>query len=209
MKFEKLMASAVGAAAMIVIATAPAALAKGKQTQSFSVGCLTQDTVLQASEGLTAGTAAATVTISPASLWPPNHKLGNEAISMTLPAAAGSAVDVSLQVTDITDDQLAADNGNGEGCGKPTSKQGADWAPTSFPGVAATGTLELTTDSLALDGVQLRSERCAKLGTRTYTVTVECCDTTNAVCDTVGTVNGITLDSLPTLDVTVAKSKKH
>jgi hypothetical protein len=209
MKFEKLMASAVGAAAMIVIATAPAALAKGKQTQSFSVGCLTQDTVLQASEGLTAGTAAATVTVTPASLWPPNHKLDNEAVVMTLPAAAGSAVDVSLQVTDITDDQLAADNGNGEGCGKPTSKQGPDWAPTVFPGVAATGTLELTTDSLALDGVQVRSERCAKLGTRTYTITVACCDTTNAVCDTVGTVNGIALDSLPALDVTVAKSKKH
>ena len=209
MKFEKLMASAVGAAAMIVIATAPAALAKGKQTQSFSVGCLTQDTVLQASEGLTAGTAAATVTVTPADLWPPNHKLHSEAISMTLPAAAGSAVDVSLQLTDITDDQLAADNGKGEGCGKPTSKQGADWAPTVFPGVPATGTLELTTDSLALDGVQLRSERCAKLGTRTYTVTVECCDTTNAVCDTVGTVNGIALDSLPELDVTVKKSSKH
>ncbi len=30
MKLEKLMVSAVGAAAMIVIATAPAALAKGK-----------------------------------------------------------------------------------------------------------------------------------------------------------------------------------
>ncbi len=163
MKLEKLMASAVGAAAMIVIATAPAALAKGKQTQSFSVGCLTQDT----------------------------------------------GVDVSLQLIDITDDQLVADNGNGGGCGKPTSTQGADWAPTVFPGVAATGTLQLTSDSLALDGVQVRSERCAKLGTRTYTITVACCDTTNAVCDTVGTVNAITLGSLPTLDVTVAKSKKH
>jgi hypothetical protein len=54
--------------------------------------------------------------------------------------------------------------------------------------------------------VEIRSERCAKLGTRTYTITVQCCDTTNAVCDT---VNGITLDSLPALDVTVAKSQKH
>lgn len=211
MRLGRLMASAVGAAAMIVIATAPAALAKGKgkQTTSFSVGCLTQDTALQTSEGLTAGTAAATVTISPASLWPPNHKLENEDISMTLPADAASAVDVSLQITDITDDQLAADNGNGDGCGKPTSTQGADWAPTTFPGPLATGSLEVTTDSLALDGVQIRSERCAKLGTRTYTITVQCCDTSNAVCDTVGTLNGITLDSLPALDVTVAKSKKH
>ncbi len=71
---------------------------------------------------------------------------------MTLPADAASAVNVSLQVTDITDDQLAADNGNGDGCGKPTSTQGADWAPTTFPGTLATGSLEVTTDSLALDG---------------------------------------------------------
>jgi len=29
------------------------------------------------------------------------------------------------------------------------------------------------------------------------------------VCDTVGTVNGIALDALPELNVTVAKSSKH
>ena len=209
MRFEQLMAGAAGAAAMIVVAVAPAAFAKGKQTQSFSVGCLTQDTALQTSEGLSSGTAAATVTISPASLWPPNHKLKSEGIVMTLPAAAASAVDMSVQVTDITDDQLSTDDGNGGGCGKPTAKQGADWSPTTFPGPLATGSLELTSDSLALDGTELRSERCASLGTRTYTVTVQCCDTTNAVCDTVGTVNGIALDALPELNVTVAKSSKH
>jgi hypothetical protein len=209
MKLEKLMAGAASAAAIMIIAIAPAAFAKGNQTQSFSVGCLTQDTTLQASEGLSSGSAAATVTISPASLWPPNHKLKSEGIVMTLPAAAAGAVDVSVQVTDITDDQLAGDNSGGEGCGQPTAKQGADWSPTTFPGPLATGSLELTTDSLALDGTELRAERCAKLGTRTYTVTVQCCDTTNAVCDTVGTVNGIALDALPELNVTVAKSSKH
>ncbi len=212
MKFHKLMASAAGAAAMLVLATAPAALAKGKpgkQPQSISVGCLTQDTALQASEGLASGVAAATVTITPASLWPPNHTLKNEDVTMSLVQDAASAVDVSLAVTDITDDQLTADNGNGGGCGKPTSTQGADWTPTEFPGAPAAGSLELVTDSLALDGVELRAERCAKLGTRTYFVTVTCCDTTNAVCDTVGTENGIALDALPELNVTVAKSKGH
>src|SRR5215472_12450649 len=129
------MAGAAGAAAMMVVAVAPAAFAKGNhQTQSFSIGCLTQDTALQTSEGLTAGTAAATVSISPASLWPPNHKLKNEGIVMTLPAAAAAAVDLSLQITDITDDQVTAENSGGEGCGQPTAKQGADWAPTTFPG---------------------------------------------------------------------------
>ncbi len=107
------------------------------------------------------------------------------ALMATVPSPG---VDVSLQVTDITDHQLAADNGNGGGCGKPTSTQGADWSPTEFPGPLATGTLELVTDSLPLDGVELRSERCAQLGTRAYTVTVQCCDTTHSVYDTVGTL---------------------
>ena len=208
MAIGKLMAKAASGAAIFLIAVAPAALAKSKGSGNYSVGCLTLDTILQASEGIAAGTAAATVTIAPASLWPPNHKLQTEDITMTLPDAASSAVDVSLQVTDITDDQLAAESGKGGGCGQPTSKQGQDWSPTDFSGLVSTGTLEATTDSLALDGVELRSERCAKLGTRTYTVTVTCCDTTNSVCDTVGTVNGITLGSLPALDVTVPKSRK-
>ena len=130
MAIGKLMAKAASGVAIILIAAAPAALAKSKDTGSFSVGCLTQDTILQASEGLAAGTAAATVTIAPASLWPANHKLRTENITMTLPDAASSAVDVSLQVTDITDDQLAAESGKGGGCGQPTSKQGADWSPT-------------------------------------------------------------------------------
>ncbi len=208
MAIGKLMAKAASGAAIFLIAVAPAALAKTKDSGSLSIECLTQDTALQASEGLTAGTAAAKVTIAPASLWPPNHKLRTEDITMTLPAAASSAIDVSLQVTDITDDQVDQDNGKGSGCGKPTSKQGEDWSPTVFPGAVSTGTLETTTDSLALDGVELRSERCAKLGTRTYTVTVQCCDTTNSVCDTVGTVNGVTLDSLPELNVIVRKSRK-
>src|ERR1019366_7662762 len=159
MAIGKLMAKAASGVAIILIAAAPAALAKSKDTGSFSVGCLTQDTTLQASEGLAAGTAAATVTIAPASLWPPNHKMLTEGITMTLPDAASSAVDVSLQVTDITDDQLVAESGKGGGCGQPTSKQGADWSPTDFSGLVSTGTLEATTVSLALEAVELRAER--------------------------------------------------
>ena len=61
MKFEKLMASAAGAAAIVVVATAPAALAKGKpghQPNQYSVGC-----------------GDGTVLVTPETLWPPNHKL--------------------------------------------------------------------------------------------------------------------------------------
>ena len=58
---------------------------------------------------------------------------------------------------------------------------------------------------VTIGGVELRAERCAKLGTRTYELAVTCCDSTNAVCDTVGTVNGVALGALPILDVTTPK----
>ena len=138
------------------------------------------------SEGLTAGTAVLRPSPSrqPA-CGSPNHKLENENVTMTLPADAASAVDVSLQVTDITDDQLAADNGTGDGCVKPTSTQGADWAPINFPRTARRHRQPGGYHRLAgAYGVEIRSQRCAKLGTRTYTLTVQCGDTPNSVCDT-------------------------
>src|SRR5260370_37448928 len=59
-------------AALLAIASASGALAK--DSGSFTVGCLTQDTALQTSEGLASGAAAANVTIPTANLWPPDHK---------------------------------------------------------------------------------------------------------------------------------------
>ncbi len=73
----------------------------------------------------------------------------------TLPAAAASSYGfVSLQVPEIADDLLGAVKG--DGCAKPNSEQGADWSPTEFPFSipAAAGTLEETTDSLPLNGVE-------------------------------------------------------
>jgi len=191
-------------AALLAIASASGALAK--DSGSFTVGCLTQDTALQTSEGLASGAAAANVTITPAKLWPPNHKFRTEGISMSLAADSSSPVDVSITVNDITDDQVSTDDAGDSGCGAPTSKQGPDWSPTDFSGLTATGSLQHTSDTpVAIGGVELRAERCAKLGTRTYELTVTCCDSTNAVCDTVGTVNGVALGALPILDVTTPK----
>jgi hypothetical protein len=198
--------SALSGAALLAIVSASGALAK--DSGSFTVGCLTQDTALQTSEGLASGAAAANVTIAPAKLWPPNHKFRTEGISMSLAADSSSAVDVSLTVNDVTDDQVSADDASHRGCGAPTDAQGADWSPTDFSGLTATGSLQHTSDTpVAIGGVELRAERCAKLGTRTYEITVTCCDTTHSVCDTVGTVNGVSLSALPTLDVTTPKSK--
>lgn len=198
---------ALSGVALLAIASASGALAK--DSGSFTVGCLTQDTALQTSEGLASGVAAANVTITPAKLWPPNHKFRTEGISMSLAADSTAPVDVSLTVNDITDDQASADDASHGGCGAPSSKQGADWSPTDFSGLSTTGSLQHAIDTpVAIGGVHLRAERCAKLGTRTYEITVICCDTTHSVCDTVGTVNGVALSALPTLDVTTPKSKR-
>jgi hypothetical protein len=197
---------ALSGAALLAIASASGAMAK--DSGSFTIGCLTQDTALQTSEGLASGAAAANVTITPAKLWPPNHKFRTEGISMSLAADSSSLVDVSVTVKDITDDQVSTDDSGNSGCGAPTSEQGPDWSPTDFSSLTASGSLQHINDTpVAIDGVKLRAERSAKLGTRTYELAVTCCDSTNAVCDTVGTVNGVALSALPTLDVTTPKHK--
>ena len=160
------------------------------------------------SEGLAPRAAAANVTIAPAKLGPPNHKFRTEVISMSLAADSSSPVDVFLTVNDITDDQVPTDHDSNSGCGAPSGGQGSDWLPTDFSGLTATGSLQHTSDKpVAIGGVELRAERCAELGTRTYELAITCCDFTNAVCDTVGTVDGVALSALPILDVTITKRK--
>jgi len=185
--------------AILMISLAVPVSAKSKDSGSFSTGCLLTDTTLQTDEGLSSSQAPAIVTISPAVLWPPNHKFRNMALTMSLAADSSNAVGVSLAVNDITDDQVTDDDAGDAGCGRPTSLQGADWNPTDFSSVTVSGSLQHTSDAVSISGVQLRGERCAKDGTRTYEVSVTCCDTTNSVCDGTPEV----------LDVTVPKNKRH
>jgi hypothetical protein len=201
MSLRNLLGSAMGGAALVVLAVAPMALAK--DTGSFTVSCLTTDSALQTAEGGITG-APAQVTVSPANLWPPNHKMRDLTISMGLTnnlTNQSSPVAVTLTVNDVTDDQVATDDAGGGGCGAVTATQGADWSPTDFSNnaVQAGGNLAATTDAVSIGSVQARGERCAKLGTRTYSISVTCCDTTNGVCDS----------SPEVLDVTVPKSRKH
>ncbi len=171
--------------ALLLLAIAPPAFAKDKSFGILSVECFI-------------GEAAAMVTVSPAIMWPPNHKLADVVLSLSLADPASGPVDVSLTVDGITHDQEASENEGGHGCGKPTAKQGADWAPTVFSSLTASGTLEFATDSLLLEGIQLRRERCAQDGTRMYEISVICCDETDVtspVCDPV------------ILNVTVPKSR--
>ena len=149
MKLEKLMASAVGAAAMVVIATAPAALAKGKQTapNQYTVAC-----------------GDGTILVTPETLWPPNHKL--KTIDISYLETASDADTISLTINSITDDQISADPGTAgatDGCGP--SKD--DWVFDSTP-------VTNTDPNAAATTVQVRAERCGSLGDRHYSINLTC-----------------------------------
>jgi len=154
MKFEKLMASAVGAAAMIVIATAPAAFAKGgKQTapNQYSVAC-----------------GDGTILVSPETLWPPNHKL--KTIDISYVETISDADTISLTINSITDNETAKDPGTGgtpDGCG-PSD---ADWVFDSTP-------VTNTDPNAAATTVQVRAERCGSdKGGRIYDINLTCGNT--------------------------------
>ena len=150
MKFERLMASAAGAAAIIVVATAPAALAKGNpgsSTNQFSVGC-----------------GDGTILVTPETLWPPNHKL--KTIGITYVETTSDADTISLTINSITDDQLSSDPGTvgtPDGCGP--SKD--DWVFDNTP-------VTNTDPNVAATTVQVRAERCGHLGDRHYDINLTC-----------------------------------
>ena len=153
MKFAKKAASAVGAVAMIAIAVAPAAFAKGKpqsQPNQFTTAC-----------GL------GTVLVAPETLWPPNHKLKTITISYVEPPA--DAGTISLTINSITDNELSEDPGtagNADSCGPSAD----DWAFDSTP-VTNTDPATIATT------VQVRAERCGDdkaAGGRTYTIDLTC-----------------------------------
>src|SRR5712692_6346737 len=100
-----------------------------------------------------------TVTYSPTILWPPNHKL--RTIDIT-GHDTDTEKNLTITVTDIESDQT---EDHGEGCGQPDPKQGADSSGVGNSGGPATD---------PATSVELRAERCAKLGARTYTITVSC-----------------------------------
>src|ERR1700720_1474543 len=149
MKFEKLMASAAGAAAIIVFATAPAALAKkpAPQPNQFSVAC-----------------GDGTILVTPETLWPPNHKL--KTIGITYVETTSDLDSISLTINSITDDQLSKDpgtSGTADGCGPSKDDWVFDPPPVTNPDPNAAATT-----------VQVRAERCGSLGDRHYDINLTC-----------------------------------
>jgi hypothetical protein len=154
MKFENLMASAVGAAAMLVIAVAPVALAKGKpapQPNQYTVAC-----------------GDGTILVTPETLWPPNHKL--KTIGISYVETTSDADTISLTINSITDNEIAKDPGTAgtpDGCGPDE----ADWVFDSTP-------VTNTDPNAAATTVQVRAERCGndKAG-RSYDINLTCNNT--------------------------------
>jgi hypothetical protein len=154
MKFEKKVASAVGAAAMVVLAVAPATFAKGKPTpppNEFTTTC-----------------GDGTILVTPETLWPPNHKL--KTITISYVETAPDADSLSLTINSITDNEIAEDPGTGgpgEGCG-PSD---ADWVFSNTP-------VTNTDPNAVVTTVQVDAERCGndKAG-RTYTINLTCATT--------------------------------
>jgi hypothetical protein len=238
MSIRKGICRVLSGAALIVIAAAPSAMAKNKDSGTYSGACLASDSALQGALGITdPNIAPVQVSTSAASLWPPNHKMRTESLSVNLtqPFAATppaspyeSGADISVWVVDLTDDQVAIEDAGGGGCGQPTAKQGLDWAPavdstdpTSYVSAAATLTdttpaaLGFTDQSANPVDIELRGERCAHaVSGRTYTISLVCCDTTdpsNIVCDDAALATTPPTEPTTTeaLTVGVAKNRRH
>lgn len=150
MKVSKRLALSAVAVAAVAMAF-PASAAKSGGTNSTACG-----------DG--------TVTWSPTSIWPPNHKMQTVTISYTAPADSPSTNDTTtITVGPITDNQAAADGSDElNGSGQPTDQQGLDWAGSGNTATSAEGQAATTT-------AQVRAERSGhgKDG-RTYSIVVSC-----------------------------------
>jgi hypothetical protein len=150
---------ALGAAAIAAVAiSVPASAGQGGTHGNGSAPCV----------NMTTGQQDGTVTWTPTSVWPPNHKMQTVTISYTAPSdVPGDQSTITIGM--ITDDQAAADGSDElNGSGQPTDQQGLDWAGTGNTASADEGSPATTT-------AQVRAERSGHDQTgRTYTIQVMC-----------------------------------
>jgi len=132
------------------------------------------------------------LTWSPTTLWPPNHKMQTITITGTDDDNDGDMFTIS--VMSITENPTEGVAGVA-GCGQPDPQQGLDW---SGIGNSADG----TDPGTATTSVQVRSERCAANGDRTYDIKVMCTDECmgGGMCMSMGTAD---------LTVTVPHDQGH
>ncbi len=102
------------------------------------------------------------IVVSPNTLWPPNHKMVTVDVAYIDNDHDGDAL--TLAIDSISSNQDAAD---GTSNCEPAS--GPDWIIGPTP-------VTSTDPASAATSVELRAERCAEMGSRTYTITVTCMD---------------------------------
>jgi hypothetical protein len=118
--------------------------------------------------------ADGTVTWSPTSVWPPNHKMQTVTINYTAPADTPDTSDTTtITVDSVVDDQAGTDGSDElNGSGQPTDQQGLDWGGIGNSATSAEGQTATTT-------AQVRAERSGLVQAgRTYTITVSCSEQT-------------------------------
>ena len=148
--------TALGAAAIAAVAFAiPSMADQGHQTNgSKTVDC-----------------GGGTVTWSPTSVWPPNHKMTAIDIAYTSTDQVHATDNQSRVTIDaITDDQILPDGSEMNGSGNTL----VDWDGVGRTGVAPKGSAAKTT-------ADIRVERSGQSQAgRTYTITVTCGDENSA-----------------------------
>lgn len=108
------------------------------------------------------------ISYAPTTLWPPNHKMQTITITATDPDTSFDTDNFTITVNSIASNQT---EGRGDGCGKPTSKQGADWSGVGNTAGALNG-------GTAVTSAEVRAERCADIkGARVYDINIACTET--------------------------------
>ena len=120
------------------------------------------------------------VTATPTTLWPPDHKMVPVTFSLTESPSDNDGGTLSIQIMSIATNQVDED-----GAGQPTLQQGPDWSP-SAPGTAQTATEPGPATVTEMFRAERNGQDPLKTG-RQYSVMVACKETNQlGVTETMG-----------------------